>query len=468
MITSKHPTMTALQRPVTPQRQVFSQPSPLFSGKKPASDSFARTAPTFAGHTPKKHLALYGLLAAAGLATPALAESHHKAGKRDLQISDADAINIINHTPYGTKNPDLLFPALYGGTSKPIPATQIPDENQVKGELKDGFKAQFNNDASKVDQAMALMDDSQLKALAPDFTLRAALVSLSGTSFNPAIQAAKDGIFSAIKWVDPADFPVQGPHTVAEVVTPAGATKPEIWFSNEFNKESFSTLAPYMGHETLFHQDLNRSGREEQNAYFFEALNAIEQAAKNASHVQNNTPLQVKQNSWSEMLLNSGKLGTLVLNADKKPSLLPGSADNTIPGNFSDNFSENGQAPDSTGLVTVGPTSPGNKYVDQVVKYYTGQEGPFNFDEKLDALLNKGVVALSPQVIVSAMNALQMDIPAGTVAATPTSTFSPSSFSTSLSPSSTSTKSSSSSPTPSAPVKISAGEKRLNILGRQV
>ena len=153
--------------------------------------------------------------------------------------------------------------------------------------------------------AVARFDSDFARAVIPNATLRAGLMSLTGTSGEPAIAAILDGDNITGKPWTVVDFSdaVSANAPVAETVNNGGRLR--TLFQSDLNGEYFTALGAVLAHEVL-HQDQGNTVNEEIVANAVESLVYAEQIQTYPVVSRTRTAMVNQMNGRLLSLLNSG------------------------------------------------------------------------------------------------------------------------------------------------------------------
>lgn len=314
------------------------------------------------------------------------------------------ADKILQKGPFAPTNVNLFDPQIYSDAVAYKPAQSGMTEGQILVHLNASLAERMGVKAAA--KAVLLMKDPALKKVVPDVALRASIVNLTGTVYEPAIQAFRDGTFSSYKF---------GP--IAPVVRPDGSTvhpialttvgvdgKAKTVVNDRYKKEDFRLLTSTAGHEAL-HPDGVNSGKEELVANVTESDVYFQLLAKNPTLAQGKTELTQRLNGEALAKLNTrDATGTMRL-FESKGTVFPTST----KGQAGDQLDSYGAA---FGDVNSQPDTPGNGVLDQVLSKLTGKKisGAGNNNSTI-ALLDRDSTSLTPQELVQvAKSALLLNV----------------------------------------------------------
>jgi hypothetical protein len=210
-----------------------------------------------------------------------------------------------------------------------------PSEAQTRAQLQQYLSAQLPGNAD-VSKALSSFDAAAMRSLVPDPTLRAAVVGMTGTSFEPAINALLTGnVFTSVAFGEPS------PTFVIAQSQPdpaAGTGKRRIVFNSRYQNESFQLLIGIMGHE-IQHDDLRAPGSEEAFMAEESGIVYLEVLARNPSLAHLNTELTRRMNDFAMAVLNSKHPHSAqnVVVADDGLGLYPGSSSDHNPDVWNEN-----------------------------------------------------------------------------------------------------------------------------------
>lgn len=169
--------------------------------------------------------------------------------------------DVLIAAPFAPTDVSLFDPRIYPTSSAHPPAAPRPGD--VVAVLEQDLLARVGEDA--VARARELLTDPALVDVAPDLTLRAAVVSLLGTDAEPLIEIYRDGAvstagFGAIEPLDDGQGREVHPVALSE---PAPRTfGRRVTVNARYRNEDHRLLAATMAHEALHVDDAN-SAKEE-------------------------------------------------------------------------------------------------------------------------------------------------------------------------------------------------------------
>ena len=252
-------------------------------------------------------------------------------------------------------------------------------------------------DPARAEEARKLFADPDLEAVVPDPVLRAAAVSLLGTIAEPVIAwLATGGHFRQVELGDP------GSGAVARSLADPDGTQ-RIVVDERLRFEDPGLLSAVLAHEGL-HSDGEVSDLEELIALSFQALVHMQQLVADPALGSERTLLAQHLNPWVLARLNTREPGStdlrLVL-SDSSPTIFPGGIDRPHFAALFDPAAE--------------PT-PGNALLSDLVKAVVERDAPLpdplDFSVETVELLDAGQVALGPEELARAAEALGLE-PAG-------------------------------------------------------
>jgi|GEM_PF-6405107 len=176
-------------------------------------------------------------------------------------------------------------PSLFLGTETvPSAAGPSPSEEQQTAQLRAFLEKRFPNQPERVDGALALLSDDRMLAKVTDHRLRVALVALSGTIAEPAIER----FLSDFLLLEFADLAGQWNGESNTVVDGSGVPRQQVRISNRHQHEHFALLSVVLSHE-LMHDDGSISRDEERIAPMIQQLVHMQQMLIDPEIVQTGT-----------------------------------------------------------------------------------------------------------------------------------------------------------------------------------
>ena len=155
---------------------------------------------------------------------------------------------------------------------------------------------------SQKDAAMATYNSDATKARMSPANLRAALVSLTGTFAESAIDSYLSDKYIVITFQDPTDPSVP----VAQTTARPEDGRLRTVFHTKYDGEPFQILSVWLAHEAL-HQDSNFTLQEEVVATAFGTLLNAQQAQTDSNYLKAGTELVNRENEFLLAMLNSGR-----------------------------------------------------------------------------------------------------------------------------------------------------------------
>lgn len=285
-----------------------------------------------------------------------------------------------------------LFHPLYYPRSRLLPPASGPRPGEARTlRLLRAFLAR--RDPSREREAVRLFRAPAVVERVPDASLRAALVSLLGTSAEPAIGfVVASGRFTKVVFGDP-------PGDVVARSVDEGTGKQTIVVDRRFRFEHFLLLSPVLAHEGL-HSDASASDVEELAATAFQALVHMEQLVTEPRLGAQRTRLAQHLNPWVLARLNSRPEGSLelrlVLPGDA-PTILPGGVDRPHFASFFD---------------PTDPPTAGNRYLEAALAALAGPGASVprrpRFDLATIRFLDENQQALEPEELLEVARSLRL------------------------------------------------------------
>lgn len=210
------------------------------------------------------------------------------------------AATLLKQPPFAPTDKELFTPAVYPESSPMVPAAQAPSgEAVMKSQLRVLLMKRFGPGSPKVKQTLAIYDAASTKEIIPEPRLRAALLSLTGTAGESAIQGTLDGTYSRVYF---GTTPV--PQAVAMVIPVPNSDQQEIVFNERYRYENFRLLASTAAHEAL-HRDPNISSKEELIASSLDSLIYGQFVSETRSLATSGTELARRHNTALMARINS-------------------------------------------------------------------------------------------------------------------------------------------------------------------
>ena len=146
----------------------------------------------------------------------------------------------LQPTDYGLMHPDFYpqGPAIDSNLDRTL------NKRDREERLRQTLECRFPNQQSTVDEALALLDDDNLKDIVPDDKLRAALVLLRGTAADNAVDVVVSGQF--FEFVEFGPLPAQ---LVGAVIEGRVSGRRGIRINDSVRGEEFRTLSVILAHE---------------------------------------------------------------------------------------------------------------------------------------------------------------------------------------------------------------------------
>lgn len=284
------------------------------TGGSPKPKASATTTSVVASAVPASAVATAPTSAAATTTAPTTPSTGVVATTASNPSTDELAVQILELPQQTPVNVNLFSSKMqmFGVTLKvgayPDGSSMAPaglpeaTEADTRAQLQQYLSAQIPGDADAASKALGSFDSPAVRSLVPDPTLRAALVGMTGTSFEPAIDALLTGnVFTSVAFGEPSPTTVIAQSQLDPV---AGNGKHKIVFNSRYQNEKFQLLIGIMGHE-IQHDDLRAPGGEE--AFMAEETGIVylEVLARNPSLAHLNTELTRRMNDFAMAVLNS-------------------------------------------------------------------------------------------------------------------------------------------------------------------
>lgn len=192
-----------------------------------------------------------------------------------------------------------LYPG--GAPMQPAGGT-APTEQEVRDQMPAFLEAWYRGDAAKVAAALAVFDDAQTQAMAPDPDLRAALASLKGTIWEPQLTEFLTGVS-----FNPSRYDGL-PNTVFARSALEGE-KFTVIVNVRYQVEHFSRKIPIWVHE-IGHHDVPDTHDEERALHAVQALAWGQVLHAMPSYASADTELTRVMNSYLLRFVNSRERGS--------------------------------------------------------------------------------------------------------------------------------------------------------------
>ncbi len=201
--------------------------------------------------------------------------------------------------PWTPTDPTLFLPEYYvDSTASDAASGPSPTEAEQIQHL-DAFLAQrFPSQPERVDTALALLSDERMLAKVADHRLRVALVALTGTVAEPAIERFLND-FLLLEFADLAGERNGESDTTVDI---NGVPRQQIRINSRHQHEHFSLLSVALSHE-LIHDDGSNSRDEERIAPMLQQIVHIQQLLTD--------PEIAYEQSWLQQYYNTLTLGRL-------------------------------------------------------------------------------------------------------------------------------------------------------------
>jgi hypothetical protein len=193
----------------------------------------------------------------------------------------------------------LFLPSYYvDSVSRERATGPAPSVDELTGQLRAFLERRFPGQPERVDRAIALLDDERMLAKVADKRLRIALVSLTGTLAEPAIERFLND-FLLLEFADLAGEWNGESNTVVDA---AGVSRQQVRISARHQNEHFALLSVTLSHE-LLHDDGAISRDEERIAPMVQQLVHMQQMLTD--------PEIAHQPTWLAQYYNTLTLGRL-------------------------------------------------------------------------------------------------------------------------------------------------------------
>ena len=240
--------------------------------------------------------------------------AHVVTGTPSYSSTDSQAITILSQAQHQPTDINI-FSSQFLSNGFPIPNKGVypngssmtpnsntkPTEAQVTTQLQQYLQEQFGSDHTEIDKVMTLFDDAKVKSMIPDPTLRAAFVSMTGTTFEPVINDfLNGGVWSGMKFGTLTIFTA----VAQSQADPANPRKRVTVINSRYQHEGFQYLIALLGHEDQ-HADAIVSNAEEAILNEETGLVMTEILAKHPELAYVNTELARRMNDYAMGFLNS-------------------------------------------------------------------------------------------------------------------------------------------------------------------
>lgn len=181
-----------------------------------------------------------------------------------------DAEEVLERPAFPPTNGEFFSPLVYEASPAKAPPYWDVYEAESERRLRRTLERRFCPNHDRVEDAIAVFDDGEIREIVPYPPLRAALAALYGTAGEPAINAIRDGQFDEVRLGDV-------PHDrIACIRQPESDSKaPAIVFSDRhqsrYQSEHHRILAPVLAHMTLHTDSMNT----EQEALIARAIEVL-------------------------------------------------------------------------------------------------------------------------------------------------------------------------------------------------
>lgn len=261
----------------------------------------------------------------------------------DCIPSSMSAEEVMNLRPFIRTNPNLFSTYWYPQSIDYAVPAAPQAEPVVRNELEQFLQGKVA--AERLQELMGMFDNSDIKAICPDPTLRAAVLSLAPTSFSTAIDAifgtanTSGKPYLTVDYVSTASarpLPLAAAQASARFVD--GAFRRQILFQYWIRNEPFPAIGALIAHESMHQGKEGDPGysdtplAEEVIANFVQMLAWSQMLELDPSLARHNSRLVRDENEGLYAILNSGQ-GTRpsvgILQASGIENIFPGSRAST-------------------------------------------------------------------------------------------------------------------------------------------
>jgi hypothetical protein len=306
---------------------------------------------------------------------------------------ESAALRLLTQPPFPPRDVNLLTPGAYPAGSPTVPAAPYRvTEQRARAELLVLLARRRGN----VPAGCRLFESAQLKALAPDPRVRAAIASLSGTPAEGSIRAFTGG---AYRRVEIGPIPADINQTVSAVNYRRGDDPLNTVTVNEkYGYEPLGLLSVLMAHEPL-HLDGLLTNKEELIISAVDSAMYARSVVDGSVDAGRGTELTRKMNVKVMALVNTRDAGGHIRLRVSQGNVYPGAASPL------DNF-----AAAYPGYDTAAAT-PGSSYLSAVLHDLLGIGGAHDFDDTTLGLVDAQVGrALPPDGWVAVANKLRLKL----------------------------------------------------------
>ena len=333
-----------------------------------------------------------------------------KALREDERVKKDDeqqqlAILALDGRPFEPLNRNLFVPAIYPETPPLVPASgPPPTEEQVRALLRDYLAKDWPDDPRIQNIALDIFNHPLVKEKIPNPSLRAALLGLGRTIAVDAIEfilfaETPEGL-PLVMEIKFDDQNVIVDNTMAVSLINNTTDQLTFVFNKLYEAENPFLFSQLFAHEPL-HSDSQRGAFEEATATAIQTFVSLQQLSRHPELAGLGTELARRNNSNTLARLNAGEGHRLGNETNDDRSLLPGS-----PLLFTAWFDQFENLPN---LI---PT-PGNElladYLSRLQEKDTTQCSADEFNEDLVFCVLENQRGLTPEKLVAAANALQLD-----------------------------------------------------------
>jgi hypothetical protein len=306
--------------------------------------------------------------------------------------AETEALRLLQQPPFAPANVALFDQLAYpGGPPDAFAAAPGPDAAAARRLLQQVLNARLGPDDARTAATLSAFDGAAWGRIAPEPSLRAAVLSLRGSFGDTVIGAFEAGVFEAIGFGAAApDLPLAGP------VPPAPGARPRLVVNGLIRHEDPRLLAPWIV-EAALHDDAVKTPKE---LLVGRALVPLVHARQLLD-----TPDLVKAPTRLGRLLNRLLLGRInARDAQGKLRLLMGRGA-IFPG------SAGTQTTYLAIYVPYGPDTPGSRTLWDVVSALTGSSFDQGFSVATVGLLDTQQRLFSAQQIVALARLLELRVP---------------------------------------------------------
>ena len=171
--------------------------------------------------------------------------------------AETEALRLLQQPPFAPANVALFDQLAYpAGPPDAFAAAPGPDAATARRLLQQLLNARLGADDARTAATLSAFDGAEWGRIAPDASLRAAVLSLRGSFADTVIGALEAGVFESIGFgAAAADLPLAGP------VPPAPGARPRLVVNGSIRHEDPRLLAPWIV-EAALHDDGLKTPKE--------------------------------------------------------------------------------------------------------------------------------------------------------------------------------------------------------------